>query len=118
MEKQIEFIDGSTATVETTVSGLTLLTLQNDGVIDGSFLKGFMKKETDMSPIPLLQAVYAAYIQHNGRKGSKSYNEFLESYAVDMEVDIIIFSAIITKKGRNELAEKFEKKTGKAGAKK
>ncbi|MBC1474903.1 hypothetical protein HB852_09765 [Listeria grandensis] len=118
MEKQIEFIDGSTATVETAVSGLTLLNLQNDGVIDGAFFKGFMKEEVDMSPLPLLQAVYAAYIQHNGKQNSKSYNEFLESYVLDMEVDMIVYFAVITKQGRNKLAEKFEKKTGKAGAKK
>ncbi|TDR51734.1 hypothetical protein [Paenilisteria rocourtiae] len=118
MEKQIEFIDGSTSTVETAVSGLTLLTLQNDGVIDGAFFKGFMKEEVDMSPLPLLQAVYAAYIQHNGKQDSKSYNEFLESYVLDMEVDMIVYFAVITKQGRNKLAEKFEKKTGKAGAKK
>ncbi|RQW65788.1 hypothetical protein DUK53_14320 [Listeria sp. SHR_NRA_18] len=118
MEKKIEFIDGSTATVDTTVLAKTLLTLQNDGVIDGAFFKGFMKEEVDMSPLPLLQAVYAAYIQHNGKKGSKSYDEFLESYVLDMEVDMIVYFAVITKQGRNTLAEKFEKKTGKAGVKK
>jgi len=113
---EIELIDGQTVEVDVNVSALTLFKLQKEKVIDGTFLKGFMKEEPDLDPTSILQGVYAAYRQANP-KDYMSYQEFLENYVMSTETDFEIYFAIISKEARKSFKENFMKKAVSSGKK-
>lgn len=120
MEFTIEFLDGKEAKLDSNVTMLTLYRLQNegDGAVDGKFLKGFMQQQMDLDPISIAQGVYAAYRQANDKKDAKKFEEFMENYQMDLEVDMQVYFAIVTKKSREEFAKQFKKKTGSSKGKK
>lgn len=95
--------------VDVNVSALTLFKLQKEKVIDGTFLKGFMQTEVDLDPISVFQAVYASYRQANTRDYIK-FEEFLEQYSLDIEMDMGIYWAVISRKAKKEFQKNFMKK--------
>lgn len=108
---QLELINGETVKVDANVTALTLFNLQREKVINGDFLKGFMKSsenDMDLDPIAVLQAVYAAYRQAN-QKDPLSYESFLANYQLDMETDIEIYFAVISKQSRKLFQKNFVK---------
>jgi hypothetical protein len=113
---ELTFNDGSVKEVDINVTALTLFKLQKEKVIDGDFLKGFMKKDTDLDPISVLQAVYAAYRQANPKDYLK-FDEFLENYSLDIETDMTIYFAVISKKAKKKFQENFNKKAASSGKK-
>lgn len=93
------------------VTALTLFNLQKEGAIDGTFLKEFMKaeeKEMGLDPVAILQAVYAAYRQAN-TKDYLEFEDFLSSYHLDLETDIEIYFAVISKEVRKGFQDNFTK---------
>ncbi|HAA3638031.1 TPA_asm: hypothetical protein GEK23_09560 [Listeria monocytogenes] len=120
MEFTIDFLDGTKAQLDSNVTMLTLYRLQNEGegAVDGKFLKGFMQKEADLDPISIAQAMYAAYRQATDKKKAKNFEEFMENYQMDLEIDMQIYFAIVTKRVRDEFAKQFKKKTGSSKGKK
>lgn len=108
---EIIFNDGTVKEVDINVTALTLFKLQKEKVIDGDFLKGFMKQDVDLDPISVLQSVYAAYRQAN-QKDFLKFNEFLENYSLDIETDMAIYFAVISKKAKKKFQENFKKKIG------
>ncbi|EAC2889201.1 hypothetical protein ARQ41_00025 [Listeria monocytogenes] len=118
MEFTIDFLDGTKAQLDSNVTMLTLYRLQNEGAVDGKFLKGFMQKEADLDPISIAQAMYAAYRQATDKKKAKNFEEFMENYQMDLEIDMQIYFAIVTKRARDEFAKQFKKKTGSSKGKK
>ena len=113
---EISFNDGTVKEVDINVTALTLFKLQKEKVIDGDFLKGFMKKDADLDPISVLQAVYAAYRQANPKDFLK-FDDFLENYSFDIETDMSIYFAVISKKAKKNFQENFNKKAAGSGKK-
>jgi hypothetical protein len=95
--------------VDVNVTSLTLFKLQKEKVIDGTFLKGFMREDIDLDPISVFQGVYAAYRQANPKEYIK-FEEFLEQYSLDITTDMEIYFAVISKKARKKFQENFMKK--------
>jgi hypothetical protein len=110
---QIEFRDETVKDADENVSALTLFQLQKEGVIDGTFLQGFLpkknKEDMDLDPISVLQAVYAAYRQANP-KDVMSYNDFLANYDLDIEVGMPIYYSVISKKAKKKFQQNFMQK--------
>jgi hypothetical protein len=113
---EITFNNEEVKEVDVNVSALTLFKLQKEKVIDGDFLKGFMKQEADLDPISVLQAVYAAYRQANP-KDFITFEAFLENYSLDIETDMNIYFAVISKKAKKKFQENFNKKAAGSGKK-
>ncbi|KHD85682.1 hypothetical protein NG54_07935 [Heyndrickxia ginsengihumi] len=113
---EITFIDGTVKEVDINVTAMTLFKLQKEKVIDGTFLKGFMKADVDLDPISTLQALYAAYRQANKNDYLK-FEEFLENYELDIENDMPIYFAVISKKAKKSFQENFAKKVAGTGKK-
>lgn len=108
---ELELLNGNTVEVDANVTALTLYNLQREKVIDGDFLKGFMKsneKEIELDPIAILQAVYAAYRQATP-KDYLTFEGFLTNYQLDMETDIEIYFAVISKQSRKAFQKNFSK---------
>ncbi|PTY79619.1 hypothetical protein B5V89_05075 [Heyndrickxia sporothermodurans] len=114
---EITFNDGTVKEVDVNVTALTLFKLQKEKVIDGDFLKGFMKQETDLDPISVLQGVYAAYRQANPKDHLK-FEEFLENYEMDIETDMSIYFSVISKQAKKQFQKNFANKTGISQGKK
>jgi len=95
--------------VDVNVTSLTLFKLQKEKVIDGTFLKGFMKQDVDLDPISVFQGVYAAYRQANPKDYIK-FEDFLEQYSLDIQTDMEIYFAVISKEARKEFQKNFLKK--------
>lgn len=108
---EITMKDGTVNKVDINVTALTLFKLQKEQVIDGTFLKGFMRQDVDLDPISVLQGVYAAYRQAN-LKNYLKFEEFLEAYELDIENDMSIYFAVISKKAKKEFQKNFAAKTG------
>ncbi|MED4492831.1 hypothetical protein [Heyndrickxia coagulans] len=114
---EITMTDGTTREVDINVNALTLFKLQKEGVINGNFLKGFMKEDIDLDPISVLQAIYAAYRQAN-KEDYLKFDAFLESYELDIENDLAIYFAVISKKAKKQFQKGFYAKTGASTGKK
>lgn len=110
-------MDGTVGNVDVNVTALTLFTLQREKVIDGDFLKGFMKQTPDLDPISVLQGVYAAYRQANPKEHMK-FEKFLESYQLDIETDMGIYFSVVSKQAKKEFQKNFAAKTGNGKGKK
>lgn len=92
--------------------------MQKEKVIDGNFLKGFLSQDgPGLDPISVIQGVYAAYRQAN-IKEFLSFNEFLENYSLDIEVDMPIYMGVISKKAKKKFQQNFAAKTMSANSKK
>jgi len=115
----IEFTDGSVAPINVHVNALTMLNLQHEGVIGKDFLKGLLNQDEGFNPPleSLAQAVYVAYRNGNPQE-HMSYDDFLTKYEMSMEVDIEIYSALITKEGKKAFSQNFIKKTTSGNGKK
>lgn len=113
---KIELNDGTEVSIDVNVTALTLFDLQREKVIDGDFLKQFLKGDANdigMEPVPMLQAIYAAYRQKN-QKDYMSFKDFLANYSLDIEVAIEIYFAVISKEMRKAFQKNFPK-TAKSG---
>ena len=66
------------------------------------------ENDMDLDPIAVLQAVYAAYRQAN-QKDPLSYESFLANYQLDMETDIEIYFAVISKQSRKLFQKTLQK---------
>lgn len=108
---EITFIDGTVKEVDINVTSMTLFKLQKEKVIDGDFLKGFMKKEADLDPVSIMQGVYAAYRQAN-KKDYLKFDDFFENYLFDFETDGEIYFAVISKRAKKKFQEKFNAAAG------
>lgn len=115
MKQTICLMDDTSVEVDTNVTSLTLFKLQKEGVIDGTFLKGFMPKkgstEPDLDPVSILQGVYAAYRQATP-KSYVSFEDFAGNYQLDIETDFQIYFAIISKSARKQFQSNFLKVAG------
>ncbi|MER2190621.1 MAG: hypothetical protein ABS951_06635 [Solibacillus sp.] len=110
MLKQIELIDGQQVDIDVRVNALTLLTLQNEGVINADFLKAILdgkRKEMNVDPISIISAVYAAYRQKH-QKDALPYKEFLTRYQLTIETDLDIYFAVISKEYRKKFQVGFQ----------
>lgn len=108
---ELELLNGETVAVDVNVTALTLFNLQREKVIDGDFLKGFMKSsENDigLDPIAVFQAVYAAYRQATP-KDYLAFVDFLANYQLDMETDMEIYFSVISKQSRKAFQKNFAK---------
>lgn len=114
---EITMNDGTVREIDINVNALTLFKLQKEGVINGDFLKGFMKQEADLDPISVLQGVYAAYRQAN-KKDYLKFDQFLEAYELDIENDMPIYFAVVSKKAKKKFQKSFSAKTGALSEKK
>mgnify|MGYP001026067503 CR=1 FL=1 len=114
---EITMNDGTVREVDINVNALTLFKLQKEGVINGNFLKGFMKEDMDLDPISVLQAVYAAYRQAN-KEDYLKFDAFLESYQLDVENDLPIYFAVVSRQAKNKFQKSFSAKTGALSGKK
>lgn len=110
MVKQIEMMDGKSVAIDVHVNALTLLELQNEGVINADFLKVILNgpKEMDISPAAILPSVYAAYRQKH-QKDAMPYQEFLKHYQLNIETDLDIYFAVISKEYRKKFQNGFIK---------
>lgn len=115
--EEITLLDGTVKKIDINVTALTLFKLQKEKVIDGDFLKGFMKQNPDLDPISVLQSVYAAYRQANSKDYLK-FEEFLESYQLDIETDMPIYFSVISKQSKKDFQKAFASKTGSSNGKK
>lgn len=109
MVKQIELMDGQTVDIDVKVNALTLLTLQNEGIITADFLKAILNgkpKEMNIDPAAMIPAVYAAYRQKHGKE-AMPYQEFLTQYQLNIETDIEIYFAVISKESRKKFQANF-----------
>lgn len=106
---EIELNDGTVKEVDVNVSALTLFKLQKEKVIDGTFLKGFMQESVELDPISVFQGVYVAYRQANPKDYLK-FEEFLEQYSLDIETDMSIYFAVISKQAKKKFQKNFMKK--------
>lgn len=109
--KQIEMIDGQQVEIDVRVSAGTLLTLQNEGVINADFLKAILNgkpKEMNVDPAAMIPAVYAAYRQKH-KNDAMTYQQFLAQYQLNIETDIEIYFAVISKEYRKQFQQGFVK---------
>lgn len=107
---EITFDDDTVKPIDINVNSLTLFQLQKEGVINGTFLKGFMKKEADLDPVSILQAIYAAYRQANKKEFIK-FEEFINNYTMDIETGIPIYWSVVSKKAKKQFQKSFAEKT-------
>lgn len=114
---EITMLDESVQKVDVNVTALTLFKLQKEKVIDGDFLKGFMKQDIDLDPISVLQGVYAAYRQANPKEHMK-FEEFLEAYQLDIETDMQIYFSVVSKQAKKDFQKNFAAKVGTGKGKK
>ncbi len=106
---EITFKDGSVREVDIDINALTLFKLQKEKVIDGNFLKGFMKGEdVDLDPISVIQGVYVAYRQAN-KKDYLKFEDFLENYDFNIDTDMPIYFGVISKQARTQFKQHFAK---------
>lgn len=111
MVKQIELIDGQQVDIDVRVNALTLLTLQNEGVITSDFLKAILNgkpKEMNVDPVAIIPGVYAAYRQKH-QKDAMTYQQFLAQYQLNIETDLEIYFAVISKGYRKKFQQGFMK---------
>ncbi|GIN86978.1 hypothetical protein J6TS2_33640 [Heyndrickxia sporothermodurans] len=115
---EIELNDGTVKEVDPNVTALTLFKLQKEKVIDGDFLKGFLNQNgPDLDPISVLQGVYVAYRQANPKEFMK-FEEFLENYSLDIETDMPIYFAVVSKQAKKSFQKNFAARTGSSNGKK
>ncbi|WP_431030055.1 hypothetical protein [Lysinibacillus sp. LZ02] len=110
-----ELITGEKVDIDVNVNALTLYNLQNEGVISADFLRSLTTgKPNEVTPDvgAILQAVYAAYRQKN--PNGLKFEEFLKQYQFDMETDLEIYFAIISKKARTAFQKGFQQVAGKS----
>lgn len=107
--KKIILNDGEEVSVNPNVNALLLKNLRDKEDFKTKLLiNSFIKKE-DIDEFVLIDSVFISYRQANP-KGMK-YEEFLEKYQFDFEEAAEIFSAVISKKGKQEFAKAFKAKT-------
>ena len=111
MVKQIEMMDGKNVDIDVRVNALTLLELQNEGIINADFLKAILNgkpKEMNVDPAAIIPAVYAAYRQKH-QKEALPYKQFLAQYQLNIETDLEIYFAVISKEYRKKFQNGFLK---------
>lgn len=114
---EISFNDGTKAPVDVNVNALTLFKLQKDGVIGRDFLSGLMKQDAQAPDlVSMLTGVYIAYRQANQKEFIK-FEEFLEKYEADVETDMQIYLAIVSRRARDKFQKGFLKQAVKKAAK-
>ncbi|EOH96388.1 hypothetical protein [Enterococcus pallens] len=109
--RTITLNDGEEVTVNPKVNALLLKNLRDkEGFKTKLLINSFVKKE-DIDEFVLIDSVFIAYRQANPK--GLAYEDFLEKYEFDFEEAAEIFSAVISKKGKQEFAKAFKAKTNK-----
>ncbi|MBC1616426.1 hypothetical protein HB904_09515 [Listeria booriae] len=120
---QIELKKYGTLDIDTRLTAMTFMTLQDEGVVDKDFLDKIVNA-TNGVEIPLrlkLNVLYAAYREAN-KVEYLSYEEFISSYQLDfIELNYVV-GAAITKQDvsdfsgfANSLTKKIPKSEGSSG---
>lgn len=100
--------------VNANLTAWTLFNLEKEGIINKSFLSTLFSAG-GMQNIDLLdtfRTVYAAYRQATPKE-YMDFETFMQQYEINMEEAFEIFGAILSGKGKNNMAKGFQAKAGK-----
>ncbi|GGC84260.1 hypothetical protein [Enterococcus wangshanyuanii] len=98
-------------TINPQINALTMKNLRDKEGFKTKLIIGAMIKQEDIDEFVLIDSVFLAYRQANPQ--GMEYETFLSKYDLDMEEAMPILVAVISKKGRQEFAKAFKKRTSK-----